>query len=113
MATCKYQKCGRPGYVDEEGTCQRCGWLVIRVRGKTLTGRLPWLRNDPLANTLRMGVLRGRARGSPCAICDEPIHGDHFAYPEFTDPENRRKWELHFHTLCHEIWEREAIGKPS
>ncbi len=105
---CKYQEgCNNQGAVNDEQLCVSCAEIVGMIRERIASGQLPKVPNvDPKGP--RMTALPRDRGGMPCAGCDMTIAGAHMAYPDFPDPAEKRHYDLHFHDLCHDIWEEEA-----
>jgi hypothetical protein len=102
---CRFMECENVGAVTGDGVCKRCEGIVAAVRDGIERRRLPKVPVREVRGP-RTTAFRFERGGMPCAACDQQIDGDHFAYPDYPDPDRKR--DLHMHFLCHEIWEEEA-----
>jgi hypothetical protein len=94
--------------VNENGACPRCAAIALKVQERIERGQLPRI-SARVIKTPRLTRLARIGGGMPCAACDETISGEHWAYPDYPKPNSDlRGWDLHFHPLCHEIWDEEA-----
>ncbi len=110
MATCRYQGCWESGPVNQHGVCARCERVSGQIEECLERGELPHIlvREIRVPRTTRMERDSG---GMPCAGSGGEIRGPHWAYPDYPKPgrPDVRGWNLHFHYLCHEIWEELAV----
>src|SRR5206468_12423433 len=99
--------CDNVGPLNDEMVCARCQNIAERVRQRIEQGRLPRISLRE-AKGPRTTARQSHVTGIPCVACDDPINSEHWAYPDYPDPRARRHLDLHFHVLCHAIWEEEA-----
>ena len=105
MGECRYEACANRGLMNDEGVCRQCGTIVAAAEDKIANGALPRL---PVREVVSIG---GPTRQTEmiCVVCDRPIsEEEHWVYPRHHNHRTGVRADLHFHSICHEIWAERA-----
>ena len=108
MPDCKYEACGNPQPIDDEGAClARCAGVRDKIRARLGAVLTRYALREVENRKVQLTAVALKGVNTVCAGCDLQIVGDATAIPgSLFRP--LRKGDVPLHDLCHEIWEEEA-----
>lgn len=103
MSQCRQREKNVP--VNDEELCKECAALTEHARTLIEADELPKFS----AHEFRMTAGRSHDKDRTCALCSQPIQDkEHCIIPNVQMPRRQWRGDLHFHDVCHGIWEEQG-----
>lgn len=103
MMQCR--QCERESTVNAGELCQKCEQLLDRARQLIERDELPKFS----VHEFRITAGRSETSGQRCALCGDMILDvEHSLIPNVEIRRRRWRGDLHFHDICHGIWEEQG-----
>jgi len=103
MSHCR--QCERNLPVNDEELCKECVALTERAQKLIDADELPKFS----VHEFRVTAGRSHEQGHTCVLCSQQIQDkEHSIIPNVAMPRRQWRGDLHFHDLCHGIWEEQG-----